>query len=60
MKFQTALFLFFFQILRFEMGGCGLSMDADYTRTFTVIDSQHLQLGVGKMYNFYSHLNVDY
>ena len=40
--------------------GCGLSMDASYTRTFTVIDSQHLQLGVGKTCNFYSHLNVHY
>ena len=30
LKLQTVLFLFFFQILRFEIGG------AAYTRTFTV------------------------
>ena len=47
MKLQIVLFVFFFQILRFEIGGaaylwvqliygCGLSMDVAYTRTFTV------------------------
>ena len=36
MKLETVLF-FFFQILRFEIGGCGLSMDVAYTQTFTVV-----------------------